>query len=250
MSNEYLIALRKGLNLTQTEVAARTGLSCTTILKLESDERLSRSRGHWTRSALVLSGFYRKSPEEIWSDDVELIDEHEGVDVNTHLVRLRQQLNLTLFALAELIGVSNQSISRFERRQQPYAPHGGWLRNALALADFHRIPPEDIWPPNEYPRPLTADDKLELSLPPLPRCEFCGEEPGGRPVRVDGVIGRVCIICARRIERFDRDAPEPRSHPGHRNNLVREWPPETRMRFHAIGVDALNVMRGLTQEDL
>lgn len=91
---------------------------------------------------------------------------------NNRLVRMREELGMSITAIADAIGVTASTVCAFENlKKSPIASDGAWVSVAIRIAEFHGVSPEVIWP-DEVRRirarafQLEASAKELMALPP------------------------------------------------------------------------------------
>jgi transcriptional regulator with XRE-family HTH domain len=65
---------------------------------------------------------------------------------NNRLVRLREELGLKVCEFAKLVGLNASLVCRLENLKIPAWTETGWRPSALAIADYHGMSPEYLWP--------------------------------------------------------------------------------------------------------
>lgn len=66
---------------------------------------------------------------------------------NNNLVQRRRELGLTIAQMAEAVGINMCSYGGLETmRESPRTKKGNWTLRVLALANFHMVAPEELFP--------------------------------------------------------------------------------------------------------
>ncbi len=66
---------------------------------------------------------------------------------NNQLVERREQLGVTINTMAALIGVTPQQYGTFENLKcAPVKKSGTWTKNAMLIAEYYCVDPEELWP--------------------------------------------------------------------------------------------------------
>lgn len=66
---------------------------------------------------------------------------------NNRLVQRREELGMSQAKFARAVGLTQSLVCALETmRDLPMNPKGAWKPAALRIAEFHGVPPEDLWP--------------------------------------------------------------------------------------------------------